>query len=113
MKTSSNRKETEQTSASVNTKQTETTSAQPGPAETFAGRKLDPDQNRPGAVEKRRQKTRRTARANIEDLCDTGSFIEYGTLADTDSYLELRPKFGSGMITGSIRPKPGSGSCRT
>jgi acetyl-CoA carboxylase carboxyltransferase component len=32
-------------------------------------------------VAKRQQKNRRTARANVDDLCDTGSFIEYGALA--------------------------------
>ncbi|MBN1472024.1 MAG: hypothetical protein JW925_09600 [Syntrophaceae bacterium] len=39
------------------------------------------DENRYEAVAKRRQKNQRTARANVEDLCDAGSFIEYGALA--------------------------------
>jgi len=39
------------------------------------------DENRPDAVAKRRQKNHRTARANVEGLCDAGSFIEYGALA--------------------------------
>jgi acetyl-CoA carboxylase carboxyltransferase component len=39
------------------------------------------DENRPAAVEKRRQKNKRTARANVENLCDAGRFIEYGALA--------------------------------
>lgn len=39
------------------------------------------DENRPEAVTKRQQKNQRTARANVEDLCDAGSFIEYGALA--------------------------------
>ncbi len=39
------------------------------------------DENRPEAVARRRQKNQRTARANIEDLCDPGRFIEYGALA--------------------------------
>jgi acetyl-CoA carboxylase carboxyltransferase component len=38
------------------------------------------DENRPDAVAKRRQKNQRTARANIEDLCDPSRFIEYGAL---------------------------------
>jgi acetyl-CoA carboxylase carboxyltransferase component len=38
------------------------------------------DQNRPEAVAKRRKKGQRTARENIADLCDPGSFIEYGAL---------------------------------
>lgn len=39
------------------------------------------DENRPDVVAKRKQKNQRTARANVLDLCDTGSFIEYGALA--------------------------------
>lgn len=39
------------------------------------------DKNRPDAVAKRGQKGLRTARANIMDLCDKDSFIEYGALA--------------------------------
>ena len=81
MTTSPDRKETEQTGASFNTKQTETTSVRPELAEMFARQKLGLDQNRPEAVEKRRQKNQRTARANVEALCDAGSFMEYGALA--------------------------------
>ncbi len=39
------------------------------------------DERRPDAVEKRRERGRRTARENIADLCDDGSFLEYGQLA--------------------------------
>jgi acetyl-CoA carboxylase carboxyltransferase component len=39
------------------------------------------DANRPEAVAKRHNKNQRTARENIEDLCDPDSFIEYGALA--------------------------------
>lgn len=39
------------------------------------------DANRPEAVAKRQRQNRRTARANVEDLCDPGTFIEYGALA--------------------------------
>jgi acetyl/propionyl-CoA carboxylase alpha subunit/acetyl-CoA carboxylase carboxyltransferase component len=39
------------------------------------------DENRPAAVAKRRRTGHRTARENIEDLVDPGSFIEYGALA--------------------------------
>lgn len=38
------------------------------------------DKNRPEAVSRRRAKKQRTARENVEDLCDPGSFIEYGAL---------------------------------
>jgi acetyl/propionyl-CoA carboxylase alpha subunit/acetyl-CoA carboxylase beta subunit len=39
------------------------------------------DENRPEAVAKRRRKERRTARENVNGLCDPDSFIEYGPLA--------------------------------
>jgi acetyl-CoA carboxylase carboxyltransferase component len=39
------------------------------------------DANRPEAVAKRHALGLRTARENIADLCDAGSFMEYGTLA--------------------------------
>lgn len=38
------------------------------------------DENRPEAVARRHQKKQRTARENIEDLCDPNSFLEYGSL---------------------------------
>ena len=38
------------------------------------------DVNRSGAIEKRKAKGLRTARENIEDLCDGDSFIEFGSL---------------------------------
>ncbi len=39
------------------------------------------DAQRPDAVARRRARGQRTARENIADLCDAGSFIEYGALA--------------------------------
>jgi acetyl-CoA carboxylase carboxyltransferase component len=39
---------------------------------------LDPA--RPEAVARRRGTGQRTARENVEDLCDPGSFVEYGPL---------------------------------
>ncbi len=39
------------------------------------------DHRRPQAVERRRARGRRTARENLADLCDDGSFVEYGALA--------------------------------
>jgi len=38
------------------------------------------DENRPDAVERRRRRGQRTARENVDDLCDPGSFLEYGQL---------------------------------
>ncbi|KZY29054.1 carbamoyl-phosphate synthase large subunit [Alcanivorax sp. HI0083] len=39
------------------------------------------DEGRPKAVEKRHRKGKRTARENLDDLLDTGSFQEYGAMA--------------------------------
>ncbi len=38
------------------------------------------DEARPSAVERRRQFAHRTARENIDDLCDPNTFVEYGPL---------------------------------
>ncbi len=38
------------------------------------------DAARPEAVARRRKTAQRTARENVEDLCDPGSFVEYGPL---------------------------------
>ncbi len=38
------------------------------------------DAARPQAVERRRKTGQRTARENVEDLCDADSFVEYGSL---------------------------------
>lgn len=39
------------------------------------------DEGRPEAIRKRHNKNRRSARENIDDLIDPGSFVEYGALA--------------------------------
>src|SRR5918995_357546 len=44
-------------------------------------RALTGDEARPEAVERRPRAGRRTARENIDDLVDPGSFVEYGALA--------------------------------
>lgn len=38
------------------------------------------DANRAGAVRRRRERGQRTARENLGDLCDAGTFVEYGPL---------------------------------
>ncbi|HEV2784534.1 MAG TPA: carboxyl transferase domain-containing protein [Actinophytocola sp.] len=38
------------------------------------------DANRPDAVRRRRERGQRTARENLADLCDPGTFVEYGAL---------------------------------
>jgi acetyl-CoA carboxylase carboxyltransferase component len=50
-------------------------------AEVIERHSLGLDERRPEAVQRMQQKNRRTARANVEGLCDPGSFIEYGALA--------------------------------
>ncbi|MBV9412256.1 MAG: biotin carboxylase [Acidimicrobiia bacterium] len=39
------------------------------------------DERRPEAVARRRNTGQRTARENVDDLCDAGSYVEYGALA--------------------------------
>ncbi len=64
------------------------------------------DSMRPAAVARREAKSQRTARANIEDLCDDGTFAEYGAMVlaaqssrrSLDELIEKSPT--DGMITG-------------
>ncbi|MCU4186816.1 ATP-grasp domain-containing protein [Acidiferrimicrobium sp. IK] len=50
-------------------------------AETIERHRVGLDEGRPAAVTRRHDKGRRTARENIDDLCDAGSFLEIGALA--------------------------------
>ena len=64
------------------------------------------DKNRPKAVEKRHSKGLRTARENIADLCEEGSFLEFGSLTvaaqrgrkTEQQLIEQTP--ADGLITG-------------
>ena len=64
------------------------------------------DSVRPEAVARRRKTGQRTARENIEDLCDPGSFVEYGALGvaaqrrrrTMDDLIKNTP--ADGMVTG-------------
>ena len=49
--------------------------------EVLARRALTRDEARPEAVERRHLAGGRTARENVEDLVDPGSFVEYGRFA--------------------------------
>src|SRR5437899_1074751 len=49
-------------------------------AEVVERHRLGLDEARPEAVARRRGTGQRTARENVADLCDPGSFIEYGPL---------------------------------
>ncbi len=73
------------------------------------------DAARPDAVEKRRRTGQRTARENIHDLCDPGSFVEHGQLVLTpgtglprDEVIRKFPTdgmvTGMGSINGSLFP---------
>jgi acetyl-CoA carboxylase carboxyltransferase component len=67
---------------------------------------LTTDERRPEAVARRHAAGLRTARENVEDLCDAGSFIEYGALAiaaqrarrSLDELIRQTP--ADGMVTG-------------
>lgn len=87
-------------------KKTGQDSIRPELAEVIQRHSFGLDANRPEAVAKRRDKNRRTARTNVEDLCDQDSFIEYGALAiaaqrgrrPLDDLIKKTP--GDGLIVG-------------
>lgn len=75
-------------------------------AEVLERHRFGHDEARPEAVARRRAKGQRTARENIEDLCDEGTFAEYGALViaaqrrrrELDDLIRRTP--GDGMICG-------------
>ena len=74
-------------------------------AEVLARHAITLDAARPDAVAKRRKTHQRTTRENIDDLCSTDSFVEYGQLALTPGTGlprdEVIRKFSTdGMVTG-------------
>jgi acetyl-CoA carboxylase carboxyltransferase component len=78
-------------------------------AEVLARRALSQDQARSDAVERRHAGGGRTARENIEDLVDPGSFVEYGRFAiaaqrgrrELDDLIVKTP--ADGLIGGTAR----------
>ena len=78
-------------------------------AELFVRRGLLTDAGRPEAVARRHDKGRRTARENIDDLCDPESFTEYGGFAiaaqrrrrSVEELIERTP--ADGLIGGTAR----------
>jgi acetyl/propionyl-CoA carboxylase alpha subunit/acetyl-CoA carboxylase carboxyltransferase component len=78
----------------------------PDLAEVVARHRHTLDEARPDAVAKRRKTGHRTARENIDDLVDPGSFLEYGALAiaaqkrrrSTEDLIVSTP--ADGLITG-------------
>ena len=81
----------------------------PDLAELFARRERLADTGRPEAVARRHEQGRRTARENIDDLCDPGSFTEYGGFAiaaqrrrrGLDELIERTP--ADGLVGGTAR----------
>ncbi len=67
--------------ASREVEQPETSSERADLAEVLHRHELVGDAARPQAVARRHALGRRTARENLADLCDPGSFVEYGALA--------------------------------
>jgi acetyl/propionyl-CoA carboxylase alpha subunit len=75
-------------------------------AETLRRHEIGLDAARPEAVAKRHARGHRTARENIADLCDPGTFVEYGALAiaaqrqrrPLDELIERTP--ADGMVCG-------------
>src|SRR3954462_14282654 len=81
----------------------------PDLAELLARRALTEDAARPGAVERRHAAGGRTARENLADLVDPGSFVEYGRYAIAPQRgrrelgdLTARPP-ADGLIAGTAR----------
>ena len=78
----------------------------PDLAEILARHALTRDDARPKAVARRRATGQRTARENVEDLCDEGTLVEYGPMVvaaqhrrrSMEELLEKSP--ADGMITG-------------
>src|SRR5437660_2903270 len=78
------------------------------------------DAARPDAVERRRQMGQRTARENVEDLCDPGTFVEYGPLViaaqrrrrPVEELIERTPAdglvAGIGRVNGNLFEEPRS-----
>ena len=78
----------------------------PDLAEVIARHAITLDENRATAVQRRRKTNQRTARENIAQLADEGSFVEYGSLAiaaqrrrrKLDDLIKSTP--ADGLITG-------------
>ncbi len=88
----------------------------PDLAEVEARWRLTRDEARPEAVARRRARNQRTARENIDDLLDPGSFMEYGAFAlaaqrrrrSEEELLRMSPAdglvCGVGRVNGALFP---------
>ena len=82
----------------------------PDLAEVLERHHLTLDEARPAAVARRRKTGQRTTRENIADLCDPGSFTEYGSLVvaarrrrnTAQELIEQTPADGMVMGLGSV-----------
>ena len=78
----------------------------PDLAEVFKRKAAGHDENRPEAVAKRRKTGHRTARENIADLCDEGTFVEYGSVVVAGQRRRrsiadlIKNTTGDGMVCG-------------
>jgi acetyl-CoA carboxylase carboxyltransferase component len=94
------------TSAPDTTSRAEGARIRPELTDLLRRRALVTDDGRPDAVARRHATAHRTARENVEDLCDLGSFIEYGPLViaaqrarrDTQELIERTP--ADGLVAG-------------
>ncbi|HZC17953.1 MAG TPA: carboxyl transferase domain-containing protein, partial [Caulobacteraceae bacterium] len=88
----------------------------PDLAEVLERQRLALDEARPSAVARRRKTGQRTARENVDDLLDPGSFTEYGPLVvaarrrrnTIDELIEQTPAdgmvMGLGRVNGEVFP---------
>jgi acetyl/propionyl-CoA carboxylase alpha subunit/acetyl-CoA carboxylase carboxyltransferase component len=69
-----------QASAATEQKQIDLDHIRPDLSEVHERHLLGMDESRPDAVARRRKTGQRTARENVTDLCDPGTFVEYGPI---------------------------------
>jgi acetyl/propionyl-CoA carboxylase alpha subunit/acetyl-CoA carboxylase carboxyltransferase component len=69
-----------QISAAAEQKQIDLDHIRPDLSEVHERHLLGMDESRPEAVARRRKTRQRTARENVTDLCDPGTFVEYGPI---------------------------------
>ncbi len=89
-------------------------------AEVLERQALTRDEARPEAVERRHAVGRRTARENIADLVDAGTFVEYGALGvaaqrarrELRELLERTPADGLVAGVGRVNGGPVRGAQR-
>ncbi|KQW73327.1 carbamoyl-phosphate synthase large subunit [Phenylobacterium sp. Root77] len=82
----------------------------PDLAEVLERQRMTLDEARPDAVARRRKTGQRTTRENIDDLCDPGSFTEYGALTvaarrrrnTVDELIAQTPADGMVMGLGAV-----------